>query len=107
MSAEVETMFYLRKEPWHGLGTQVMEAPNSKEALKLAGLDWKVVQEPLITGAGDMVDGYKANVRNTDPVYLRLMVIESNSDPDKVRLEELLSDQVYLYERKTGKVRIA
>ena len=66
MSAEVETMFYLRKEPWHGLGTQVMEAPNSKEALKLAGLDWKVVQEPLITGAGDMVDGYKANVRNTD-----------------------------------------
>ena len=66
MSAEVETMFYLRKEPWHGLGTQVMEAPNSREALKLAGLDWKVVQEPLITGAGDMVDGYKANVRNTD-----------------------------------------
>ena len=51
MSAEVETMFYLRKEPWHGLGTQVMEAPNSREALKLAGLDWKVVQEPLITGA--------------------------------------------------------
>ena len=47
MSAEVETMFYLRKEPWHGLGTQVMEAPNSREALKLAGLDWKVVQEPL------------------------------------------------------------
>ena len=34
MSAEVETMFYLRKEPWHGLGTQVMEAPNSREALK-------------------------------------------------------------------------
>ena len=30
MSAEVETMFYLRKEPWHGLGTQVIEAPNSK-----------------------------------------------------------------------------
>ena len=32
MFAEVETMFYLRKEPWHGLGTQVMEAPNSREA---------------------------------------------------------------------------
>lgn len=42
-----------------------------------------------------------------DPVYLRLMVIDSNSDPDKVKPEELLSDQVYLYERKTGKVRIA
>ena len=42
-----------------------------------------------------------------DPVYLRLMVIDTNSDPDKVKPEELLSDQVYLYERKTGKVRIA
>lgn len=27
MSAEVETMFYNREKPWHGLGTQVMEAP--------------------------------------------------------------------------------
>lgn len=42
-----------------------------------------------------------------DPVYLRLMVIASNHDPDKVKPEELLSDQVYLYERKAGKVRIA
>ena len=42
-----------------------------------------------------------------DPVYLRLMVIASNHDPNKVKPEELLSDQIYLYERKTGKVRIA
>ena len=66
MSANVESMFYVREMPWHGLGTRVMEAPNSKEALRLAGLDWKVIQEPLITGAGDMVEGYKANVRDTD-----------------------------------------
>ncbi len=31
MAAEVETMFYTRQTPWHGLGTRVMEAPTSKE----------------------------------------------------------------------------
>ena len=25
MSANVETMFYVREKPWHGLGTLVME----------------------------------------------------------------------------------
>ena len=39
MSANVETMFYVREKPWHGLGTMVQEAPTSAEALKLAGLD--------------------------------------------------------------------
>ena len=32
----------------------------------MAGLDWKVVQEPIITATGDLVEGYKANVRDTD-----------------------------------------
>ncbi len=41
MSAEVETMFYTRVAPWHGLGTCVENAPGSQEALKVAGLDWK------------------------------------------------------------------
>ena len=33
MSANVESMFYVRETPWHGLGTKVMTAPDSKEAL--------------------------------------------------------------------------
>ena len=33
MAANVETMFYVRETPWHGLGTNVMEAPCSKDAL--------------------------------------------------------------------------
>lgn len=37
MSANVETMMYVREKPWHGLGTMVQEAPNSEEALRLAG----------------------------------------------------------------------
>ena len=39
MSANVETMMYVREVPWHGLGTMVAEAPTSKEALRLAGLE--------------------------------------------------------------------
>lgn len=67
MAANVETMFWTgRTAPWHGLGTRVMEAPNSKEALGLAGLDWKVVQEPIYTETNELIPGYKANVRDQD-----------------------------------------
>ena len=66
MAAEVETMFYTRTKPWHGLGTMVEEAPDSGTALKLAGLDWQVVQKDLVTGDGIPVPGFKANLRDTD-----------------------------------------
>lgn len=66
MAANVESMFYVRKAPWHGLGTRVMEAPDSREALELAGLDWRVLQEPIYTTEGEAICGYKANVRDSD-----------------------------------------
>lgn len=66
MAANVETMFYVRTEPWHGLGTKVMEAPTSKDALQLAELDWQVIQEPVFTAQEELISGYKANVRNSD-----------------------------------------
>ena len=66
MAACVETMFYTRERPWHGLGTMVMEAPDSKSALKLAGLDWQVIQKELTTKDGLSVPGFKANVRESD-----------------------------------------
>ena len=66
MSANVETMFYTREKPWHGLGTQVMEAPTSAAALSLAGLDWRVIQKPLLTYDEIPVPGFKANVRDSD-----------------------------------------
>lgn len=66
MAANVETMFYTREKPWHGLGTMVAEAPNSKDALRLAGLNWKVLQEPVYTENKELIQGYKANVRDTD-----------------------------------------
>ncbi len=66
MAANVETMFYTREKPWHGLGTRVEEAPTSLDALRLAGLDWNVVQEDIFTGGGDTISGYKVNVRDSD-----------------------------------------
>ena len=66
MSAEIETMFYTREKPWHGLGVRVNEAPDSENALRLAGLDWRVEQEQLYTCNNEVVDGYKANVRDKD-----------------------------------------
>ena len=82
MAHEIETMFYTRQRPWHGLGTYVSEAPNSEEALHVAGLDWEVIQHPIYT-CGNMVEGYKANIRNTDGkvqgiVTNRYQVVQNN-----------------------------
>lgn len=66
MSALVETMFYVRETPWHGLGTKVDEAPTSAEAIKLAGLDWNVVCEPIYTADNIEIPNMKANIRDTD-----------------------------------------
>ena len=66
MAADVESMFSTREKPWHGLGTIVAEAPDSKEALGLAGLDWQVIQKKIYTSDRKPVQGYLANVRDTD-----------------------------------------
>ncbi len=70
MAADVETMFSTREKPWHGLGTIVAEAPDSREALILAGLDWKVIQKKIYTGDRKLIHGYRANVRDSDHQFL-------------------------------------
>ena len=66
MAAEIETLFYVREKPWHGLGVRVENAPSSQEALVAAGLDWNVVQRKVYTEEGHVIPGYYANVRGTD-----------------------------------------
>ena len=66
MAANVETMFYTRVAPWHGLGIRVESALSSQEALQASGLDWNVVQRPIMTSAYEPVPGYKANIRDID-----------------------------------------
>lgn len=70
MPACVESMMYVRETPWHGLGTMVQEAPTSEEAIRLAGLDWRVDSKPIFDSHGNVIKGYKANVRNTDDSVL-------------------------------------
>lgn len=69
----VESMFYVRQVPWHGLGTMVQEAPTSEDALHMAELDWRVEQTPVFTDAGIEIPGYKANRRNTDGSILGIV----------------------------------
>ena len=52
MPADVETMFSVRETPWHVLGRIIMDAPASREALELAGLDWQVESRNIYSGTG-------------------------------------------------------
>lgn len=71
MSAEVESMFFTGREtPWHGLGKRVETAPDSREALIAAGLDWDVVQKPVYTQDGVRIPDYYANIREQDQSVL-------------------------------------
>lgn len=73
MSANVETMMYVREKPWHGLGVRVEEAPRSKEALELAGLNWTIDGLPIFDGNGNEIKGYKANTRSSDGKVLGIV----------------------------------
>lgn len=66
MPANVESMFYVREVPWHGLGIRVADAPDSMTALKSAGLNWNVLSQTMYTKDGLLIPGYRANVREAD-----------------------------------------
>jgi len=70
MAHEIETMFYTRTKPWHGLGIRVEEALTSAEALEISGLDWTVKQQPIYTETGCLIPNYRANVRDKDNAIL-------------------------------------
>lgn len=46
MPANVETMAYVGKEPWHGLGTGVDQNVHADAMIKASGLDWEVLKRP-------------------------------------------------------------
>ena len=73
MAANIESMFYVREKPWHGLGVAVKKAPTSADALVYAGLDWQVEQKDVYTQDGQLIAGYKANTRSTDSAILGIV----------------------------------
>lgn len=82
MSANIETMFSVREKPWHFAETKevtklIQEAPTSAEALRLAGLDWKVEPKPIYTEVDGIfgstmtpIPGFVANTRDSDGAVL-------------------------------------
>lgn len=72
MSHNVESMFSAgRVVPWHYELTKdvtklIQEAPTSKDALDLAGLNWTVDGKPVFDVNGNPIKGYKANTRSSD-----------------------------------------
>ena len=78
MAANVESMFSVREKPWHytqnpEVTKLIQEAPTSKDALHLAGLDWNVVSAPVYQENGLLIPGYKANVRGKDNSVLGIV----------------------------------
>lgn len=100
MSALVETMFYVREKPWHGLGTRVESALTSEEALREAELDWTVEGRPIYDESGNLINGWVANTRSTDKKvlgivgsrYTRLQNVEGFSFTDNLIGEGLQYD---------------
>ena len=106
MPANVETMMYIREKPWHGLGKMVTEAPTSADALRFAGLDWSVSQQPVFNARGGIIKGYKANVRDSDSSVLGIVgdryKVVQNADAFKFT-DDLIGGEVH-YET-TGSLR--
>lgn len=72
MPALIDSMMSVRQVPWHGLGEIVKEAPDSVAAIKLAGLDWDVIQSPVFVN-GKQADNYFANTRSDNDEILGIV----------------------------------
>jgi phage/plasmid-like protein (TIGR03299 family) len=112
-SAGQAEAFYTLTPAWHGLGVVVKDAPNSQDAIRLARLDWEVVQQPVYTNSpqqtliagidGDMekIEGWRANVRKDTGAVLgvvssRYSVIQNVEAFDFV--DALVQDGIVKYE---------
>jgi len=73
MSANVESCYLAKVPAWHGIGKITDEAKTSVEALRLAGLDWKVKQENVFLADGREIEGARANVRDSDNSVLGIV----------------------------------
>lgn len=96
MSHEIFDMFSVRELPWHGLGRVIDEAPTSEKALELAGLNWDVISTPVFVN-GEMIEGYRANVRSTDNKVLGIVTDKYKIIQNREAFsftDQLIGDQV-------------
>lgn len=74
----VEEMFSVREKPWHYEMTKdrthiLEEAPTSRDAIELAGLNWTVESNPVYDVNGKEIKGFKANTRSSDDSVLGIV----------------------------------
>jgi phage/plasmid-like protein (TIGR03299 family) len=62
MAHEIESMFFVGETPWHGLGQKLGEAPTTAEAIKQAGLAWRVLEVPIRLDASAPADAVTSDV---------------------------------------------
>ena len=63
-------MAYVGDVPWHGLGTKVEQTSHLTQFQKVAGLDWEVKKEKLVTPQGAIVKNKETLVRTSDNTVL-------------------------------------
>lgn len=75
MAHEFESGFFVREPAWHGLGIVIQDAPDADEALKVAKLDWEVMQMPAIgkLGTEELKTPYMLNYRTSDNSILGIV----------------------------------
>ena len=69
MPHEFDSGFFVSKAAWHGLGNVLKNPPTTKEGIIQAGLDWKVLEEPIYNVENSEaipIPGYKSLVRDSD-----------------------------------------
>jgi len=52
MSHQFESGFFVARAAWHGLGTVLQDPPTPEQAIVQAGLDWRVLEEPVYQTQG-------------------------------------------------------
>ena len=80
MSHEVESMFYCGEKPWHKLGEEVAEAQTSADAIRLAKLDWEVIQTPVFTYHVPKGEQQSLESKNTMRTISNMMVNVRQTD---------------------------
>jgi len=63
-------MAYVGELPWHGLGTKVEQDLTPAQFQEVAGLNWTVEKQPIVTASGVPIKNKEALVRTSDNTVL-------------------------------------
>ncbi|MEO0948034.1 MAG: DUF932 domain-containing protein [Cyanobacteria bacterium J06641_5] len=66
MAHQFESGFFVARPAWHQLGTVLKKPPTTEDAIIRAGLDWQVIEEPIVRTEQDNAILQKNLVRDRD-----------------------------------------